>query len=1345
MRTKSAIITFVALLLLMSFIIPSLSIVSFTEKKGEPIKTRTTRIVGTGQTYSTIQSALDASSSGDIVRVYSGTYDEMVQWSDKKISLIGNGSATTLIDTYGAGNGVSIVVESVTSILSDYSHVEGFTIDTSSLTSSNTCLWVNRAKYCTIRDVVCIGGGDVGIKITYAGYERIENCNSTDCGKGISLAMSPEVDVINCNFSNNDKGAFLEDSENLTFVDNKIEDNSRGIWLKASVQCEFYSNSLVGSGFYISGTMGHWVDHTITDNNTVNLKPVRYAEEQVGGTVSANGGQVILADCQDMKVLDQDVTNSEVGVLIAYSSGIQLDNITSTYNDIGIYATDNTNTRIENCSINNSESEGIFIEDSVGDTVKNNLIIDNTGTSIFISTSGTSILVNNTCNKSYTGIAISKTDECFIYNNTCNDNEFTGIQLIESDNNDLAGNILIGNQFFGESHFGCDGSTITGDRMENNLYGLYMKGSSNIEYIQSDFYDNYYGIYLLDSSDRLYLTDCTVDENDFGCYLSAALNCTFIGNTIKNSDRHGIYLKDGSNDNVIRNNTFYKNSNFGVRIDTNGWRNSIYHNSFGNNNNGGTQAQDNGHDNVWNATATGNYWFDWTSPDVDVNGIVDIPYDINIASGFKDYYPLTSVMGWPKMLNSNLLKINQSELYSVQYSASDIDTAIGSLIWDWDTNSTWLDFTDELLSGTPTLDDVGFYFVNISVSDGPHTIFTNFTVEVINNTDPEFQNKFPIITTMPLVTCLEDDLYYLDLNASDPDIGDVLTWEIITDAAFLSLNATSGVLSGIPQNSEVGFHPVFINVSDGEGGNDSVIFNLQVININDDPIINTPDVKLCYENDLYFNEYSASDIDPTFDILTWSIVTDAYFLTIGEYSGNLSGTPGDENVGTYSVNVTVRDGEGGSNYSEFSLEVLNVNDPPIIKNNPKPISMAEDTIYSGLELATLFEDIDSTDLKYSALAAEHLYVTVNETSFVTIIPQKNWNGVETIRFSVYDGQVNTTMDLVVTVIGVNDPPEVVNIYVPNALEGIDEGINITVTGNATDPDLVYGDTLKYRWFSNISGLLGLGSELNLSLSPGHHLITLNVSDIENVWAIDSGFIKINSVPYVPPVWNGTNGTWNQTNNGTGNQTDDDDLDPTNLTEEEAKSCSTWLYLLLVLLLVIIVVLFLALYVRSKKQKEKQEEIEQLDFGDGAVDYWDYKRWRKGAGRKPRKLDPAIETLDWEDDEPRSKKGKGKKSKKGKAKKGKGKKGKKGKKSSGPVEPETFDSIEMDDPDDENDLGDFEDENNVGDDPDDDRRDDDIDTSEFDEVNDLEEDPFDMDLDPDDNLPDDQDDLLEFED
>ena len=86
------------------------------------------------------------------------------------------------------------------------------------------------------------------------------------------------------------------------------------------------------------------------------------------------------------------------------------------------------------------------------------------------------------------------------------------------------------------------------------------------------------------------------------------------------------------------------------------------------------------------------------------------------------------------------------------------------------------------------------------------------------------------------------------------------------------------------------------------------------------------------------------DEDPTGDTMTWTLSTNAGFLSIGPATGQLKGVPDDADVGARWVNVSVSDGKGGSDFTNFTLTVQNINDSPMPRSKWSDHAVLEDAV-----------------------------------------------------------------------------------------------------------------------------------------------------------------------------------------------------------------------------------------------------------------------------------------------------------------------------------------------------------------------------------------------------------------
>jgi parallel beta-helix repeat protein len=296
---------------------------------------------------------------------------------------------------------------------------------------------------------------------------------------------------------------------------------------------------------------------------------------------------------------------------------------------------------LENCGngrlMNNSCTDyqlAIGIRSSVGITV-----IGNNGSSsmygAWVYQSNSILMMNNTfSDNDYLGLAIQSTDNSVLVNNTCSSNADNGTWVYGCDNTTLINNECNWNFRDGITISSSENSTLTNNRCSNNTVGC--------------------GIFLFISNNNS-LVGNICDRNGEGLSLFIASDNRVTDNNFSHSVHDGISVRFTSYRNTVNGNSIFQNSEFGIFLDS--WStdipmyNRFWNNSLLSNNGAGTsydpahaQANDLGIDNQWNGTdGRGNYWSDWTIPDVaPPDGIVDVPYEIAGSAGAKDYYPLTT-------------------------------------------------------------------------------------------------------------------------------------------------------------------------------------------------------------------------------------------------------------------------------------------------------------------------------------------------------------------------------------------------------------------------------------------------------------------------------------------------------------------------------------------------------------------------------------------------------------------------------------------------------------------------------------------------------------------------------
>ncbi|MCK5559752.1 MAG: putative Ig domain-containing protein [Thermoplasmata archaeon] len=553
-------------------------------------------------------------------------------------------------------------------------------------------------------------------------------------------------------------------------------------------------------------------------------------------------------------------------------------------------------------------------------------------------------------------------------------------------------------------------------------------------------------------------------------------------------------------------------------------------------------------------------------------------HTFQFSASDDNYTILTKIFNNPDVLNTPPLILTQNNLtayedvyYEMQYQYSDIDAVNinQQMTWKFNTNAAWLNFNSitATLFGTPINNDVGQYWVNISINDTLDLDYTNFILTVIE------VNDNPVINTTNIGIAYEDAMYFIDYNATDIDspIENQL-WSLTTDGgSWLYFDQITGILNGTPINQDVGSYWVNVTVNDNEDGIGFTNFTLEVINVNDPPSIIEIDPLDATAEKYYEQDFNATDIDSSISKQTWSLITNATWLTINSATGIISGTPTVIDVGWYNVNITVNDGDGGTDWFEFIFYVLSIyiNDSPDIITDDDTSAVVNEYYYTDYN--AIDDHTPVNDLKWY-LSTNASWLTINLNSgLLSGTPTMDDVGSYWVSVSVFDGEGgwdyhNFTLRVTKVPIIENHAP-VLSDPKMEPLEGTTE-TNFTFSIVYLDED---NDAPKY-----VRLLIG-GKMYELELKTG---------DVYNgVYGCNIKLSEGNHTYYFT-AFDGQELTRTE------------DLETSNIKGKgeisKDESSMDWLVWVIVIIIIIIILLILLfVFIRSKKRKEKQLKEDRL--------------------------------------------------------------------------------------------------------------------------------------------------------
>jgi large repetitive protein len=309
----------------------------------------------------------------------------------------------------------------------------------------------------------------------------------------------------------------------------------------------------------------------------------------------------------------------------------------------------------------------------------------------------------------------------------------------------------------------------------------------------------------------------------------------------------------------------------------------------------------------------------------------------------------------------------------------------------------------------------GVYSVTVTASDGNGgTVSTTFSWTVTNPgpaaaNDTAATNEDTPVTISVLA------------NDSDPD-GDPLTVSSATSPDGTAVINANGTITFTPNPNFNGPTTITYTISDGNGGTATATVNVTIAPINDAPTTDTPLPNQANpDGDAVSINVAPNFSDLDGNPLSFTATGLPAGLTIsaaGVISGTIDPAASQLNGGIYSVTVTASDGNGGTTTSTF---VWTVNNPPPVATNDIATT-AEDTPVT-VTVLTNDNDPDGDPLTVTAASAPNGTVIINPDGSLTYMPDANFNGTDTITYTISDGNGGfDTATVTVTVTPVNDAP-----------------------------------------------------------------------------------------------------------------------------------------------------------------------------------------------------------------------------------------------------------------------------------------------------------------------------------
>ncbi len=485
-----------------------------------------------------IQETIELASPGDTILVEGGRdpFRENVE-VNKPLTLRGVG--LPVVD--GGGNGSSITLSA------DGVVVEGFAATNYSRTRSpeeaaGVKVYSNNNKIINI--TIYNDGAGTGIVLNGSMNNSVEANNVNHNGFGILILRGQGNYIQGNNATKNGLGIILQDSGNNTIEGNNVSFNADyGISLERSQYNTLRKNVMYENGRSFEAAGLNYID----TSNRIDGGAIYYlvlAANMTIDSTSEDAAVVYCLSCSNITIKEQVFDETGYGIRLYNTANSTIaDNVLKNKNSIELHESEKNTVRA-NRIIGHSDADGIHLNRSRNNSIEGNNISEGSG-----------------------GISLVRSEGNTIDDNVIVDNQKVGILLQDSSYNTIAGN--------GVSNDGSDATGIFLDRsMDNEVRdnsgsglrdGIGLIGAYRNAIIDNVIEKSDYGIKLEDSGNNTIKRNVVSPDNRKGGVYLKGSHYNTVNENNASFDDIGVYLLSSLGNNVSKNNASYNNV-FGIFI-----------------------------------------------------------------------------------------------------------------------------------------------------------------------------------------------------------------------------------------------------------------------------------------------------------------------------------------------------------------------------------------------------------------------------------------------------------------------------------------------------------------------------------------------------------------------------------------------------------------------------------------------------------------------------------------------------------------------------------------------------------------------------------------------------------